>query len=127
MAFTAARAAQEKTVQAEPDYGPALCVLGVIDAALGRKGDALREGRRAVELLPVEKDSINGMVMIQYLAIIAAWVGEKDLACEQLATAVRYPTSGMALSYGELKLMPWWDPLRGEPCFERIVTSLAPK
>ena len=67
------------------------------------------------------------MVMIQYLAIIAAWVGEKDLACEQLATAVRYPTSGMALSYGELKLMPWWDPLRGEPCFERIVTSLAPK
>jgi len=127
LAFTAARAAQEKTVQAEPDYGPALCVLGVIDAALGRKGDALREGRRAVELLPVEKDSINGMVMIQYLAIIAAWVGEKDLACEQLATAVRYPTSGMALSYGELKLMPWWDPLRGEPCFERIVTSLAPK
>ncbi|PYL50272.1 MAG: hypothetical protein DMF33_13255, partial [Verrucomicrobia bacterium] len=127
LAFTAARAAQEKTVQAEPDYGPALCVLGVIDAALGRKGDALREGRRAVELLPVEKDSINGMVMIQYLAIIAAWVGEKDLACEQLATAVRFPTSGMALSYGELKLMPWWDPLRGEPCFERIVTSLAPK
>jgi len=119
LAFTAARAAQEKTVQAEPDYGPALCVLGVIDAALGRKGDALREGRRAVELLPVEKDSINGMVMIQYLAIIAA--------CEQLATAVRYPTSGMALSYGELQLMPWWDPLRGEPCFERIVTSLAPK
>jgi serine/threonine protein kinase/Tfp pilus assembly protein PilF len=127
LAFTAARTEQEKTVQAEPDYGPALCVLGVIDAALGRKEEALREGRRAVELLPVEKDSINGMVMIQYLAIIAAWVGEKDLACEQLATAVRYPTSGMALSYGELKLMPWWDPLRGEPCFEKIVASLAPK
>ncbi|HEX4696865.1 MAG TPA: protein kinase, partial [Candidatus Udaeobacter sp.] len=126
LAFTAARAAQEKTVQAEPDYGPALCVLGVIDAALGRKEDALREGRRAVELLPVEKDSINGMVMIQYLAIIAAWVGEKDLACEQLATAVRYPTSGMALSYGELKLMPWWDPLHGDPHFEKIVASLAP-
>jgi cytochrome c-type biogenesis protein CcmH/NrfG len=57
LAFTAARAEQEKTVQAQPDYGPAWCVLGVIDAALGRKEDALREGRRAVELLPVEKDS----------------------------------------------------------------------
>ena len=91
LAFTAARAEQEKTVQAQPDYGPAWCVLGVIDAALGRKEEALREGRRAVELLPVEKDAINGIAMIKYLAIIAAWAGEKDLACEQLATAVRYP------------------------------------
>jgi serine/threonine-protein kinase len=127
LAFTAARAEQEKRVQAQPDYGPAWCVLGVIDAALGRKEDALREGRRAVELLPVEKDSINGMLMIKYLAMIAAWVGEKDLACEQLATAVRCPYSGIDLSYGELKLMPWWDPLRGKPCFEKIVSSLAPR
>ena len=126
LAFTAARAEQEKTVQAQPDYGPAWCVLGVIDAALGRKEEALREGRRAVELLPVEKDSVNGIHMIEYLAMIAAWVGEKDLACEQLATAVRYPSS-LDLSYGELKLMPWWDPLRGDPRFEKIVASLAPK
>ena len=102
-------------------------MLGVIDAALGQKEDALREGRRAVELLPVEKDSVNGMVMIKYLAMIAAWVGEKDLACEQLATAVRCQTSGMDLSYGELKLMPCGIPLRGDPRFEKIVASLAPK
>jgi serine/threonine protein kinase/tetratricopeptide (TPR) repeat protein len=121
LAFTAARAKQEKTVKAEPDYAPGWCVLGVIDAALGRKEQALSEGRRAVELLPVEKDSINGLVMIRYLAMIAAWVGDKDLACEQLATAVRYPTSLLELSYGELKLMPWWDPLRGDPRFERIL------
>jgi Tfp pilus assembly protein PilF len=127
LAFTAARAEQEKTVQAQPDYGPAWCVLGVIDAALGRKEAALREGRRAVELLPVKKDPINGMVMIKYLAMIAAWVDEKELACEQLATAVRCPYGGSDLSYGELKLMPWWDPLRGDPCFEKIVASLAPK
>ena len=94
LAFNAARAEQEKTVQAQPDYGPAWCVLGVIDAALGRKEEALREGRRAVELLPVEKDSINGLDMIEHLAMIAAWVGEKDLACEQLVTVVRYPGSG---------------------------------
>ncbi len=126
LAFTAARAEQEKTVQAQPDYGPAWCVLGVIDAALGRKEEALREGRRAVELLPVEKDPVDGPLMIKYLAMIAAWVGEKNLACEQLATAVR-SFSGLYLSYGELKLMPFWDPLRGEPCFEKIVASLAPK
>jgi serine/threonine-protein kinase len=126
LAFTAARAEQEKTVQAQPDYGPALCVLGVIDAALGRKEEALHEGRRAVELLPVERDSVNGLHMIEYFAMIAAWVGEKDLACEQLATAVRGP-SGVDLAYGPLKLMSLWDPLRGEPCFEKIVASLAPK
>jgi tetratricopeptide (TPR) repeat protein len=127
LAFTAARTEQEKTVQAQPDYGPAWCILGVIDAALGRKEEALREGQRAVELLPVEKDPINGTLMIEYLAMTAAWVGEKDLACEQLATAVRSPTTGLDLSYGQLKLMPFWDPLRGEPCFEKIVASLAPK
>jgi TolB-like protein/class 3 adenylate cyclase/Flp pilus assembly protein TadD len=123
-AFTAARAEQEKTVQAEPDYGPPLCVLGLIDAGLGRKEEALREGRRAVELLPVEKDAINGPLMIEYLAMIAAWVGDKDLACKQLATAIRYPST---VSYGQLKLLPFWDPLRGDPRFEKIVASLAPK
>jgi serine/threonine-protein kinase len=127
LAFTAALAEQAKTFQAQPDYGPALSVLGVIDAGLGRKEEALHEGRRAVELLPVEKDSINGLHMIVNFAMIAAWVGEKDLACEQLAAAVRYPSSGSVLTYGELKLMPWWDALRGEPCFEKIVASLAPK
>jgi serine/threonine-protein kinase len=122
-AFTAARAEQEKRVQAPPDYGPALCILGLIDAGLGRKEQALREGRRAVELLPVAKDSINGLHMIEYFAMIAAWTGEKDLACEQLAIATQLPGY---ISYGELKLLPWWDPLRGDPCFEKIVNFLAP-
>jgi serine/threonine protein kinase/tetratricopeptide (TPR) repeat protein len=117
-AFTAARAEQEKAVQAQPNYGPPLCVLGLIDAGLGRKEEALREGRRAVELLPVEKDALNGPLMITYSAMIAAWVGDKDLACEQLASAIRRPSD---LSYGQLKLLPYWDPLRGDPRFEKIV------
>jgi serine/threonine protein kinase/Tfp pilus assembly protein PilF len=117
-AFAAARAEQQKIVQAQPNYGPALCVLGLIDAGLGRKEEALREGRRAVELLPVEKDSMNGAAMVKYLAMIAAWVGDKDLACEQLASVIRRPSS---LSYGQLKLLPVWDPLRGDPRFEKIV------
>ncbi len=123
-AFSAARVEQEKLVKAQPEYGPALCVLGLIDAGLGRKEDALREGRRAVELLPVAKDSINGVHMIEFLAIIAAWTGEKDLALEQLEIAVGLPGS---LSYGQLKLHPFWDPLRGDSRFEKIVASLAPK
>jgi tetratricopeptide (TPR) repeat protein len=123
-AFTAARRDQEERVQAQPDYGPALCVLGLIDAGLGRKEEALREGRRAMELTPVEKDSVNGAHMIEYFAITAAWVGEKDLACEHLAKAAQ--VSGY-VSYGRLKLLPYWDPLRGDPRFDRIVASLAPK
>jgi TolB-like protein len=123
-AFVAARAEQDKIVQAQPNYGPALCVLGLIDAGLGRKEEALREGRRAVELLPVEKDAINGPLMIEYLAMIAGWIGDKDLACEQLPIAIPPPSP---ISYGQLKLLPFWDPLRGDPRFEKIVASLAPK
>ena len=123
-AFMTARAEQEKIVQAQPNYGPSLVVLGLIDAALGRKEDALREGWRAVELLPVQKDAINGPQMIEYLAMIAAWVGDNDLACKKLDAAIRYPGS---LGYGQLKLLPFWDPLRGDPRFEKIVNSLAPK
>jgi len=123
-AFNAARADQEKIIQTQPNYGPALCVLGLIDAALGRKEEALLEGRRAVELSPIEKDATRGIAMVKYLAMIAAWVGDKDLACEQLAIAVRNPSD---LSYGQLKLMPFWDPLCGDQRFEKIVASLAPK
>jgi TolB-like protein/class 3 adenylate cyclase/Tfp pilus assembly protein PilF len=123
-AFTAAQVEQERTIQAQPNYGPPLCVLGLIDAGLGRKEEALREGRRAVQLLPVEKDAINGIAMVKYLAMIAAWVGDNDLACEQLAVAVHPPSR---LTYGQLKLLPFWDPLRGDPRFEKIVASLAPK
>ena len=117
-AFSAARAEQEKIVQAQPNYGPASCVLGLIDAGLGRKEEALREGRRAVELLPVEQDAVEGSAMIKYLAVIAAWVGNKDLACEQLAKVIRRPSG---LSYGELRLLPFWDPLHGDPRFEKLV------
>ncbi len=77
-----------------------------------------------LNFLPMEKDSINGPAMIKYLAMIAAWVGDKDLACEQLAIVIRSPSG---LSYGQLKLRPFWDPLRCDPRFEKIVASLAPK
>jgi len=126
-AFEAARAQQEKIVQAQPDYGPALCVLGLIDAALGRKHLALDEGRRAIALMPVEKDVTIGSRVLQYFAITAAWAGEKELALQQLEAGLRAPVASLMLSYGALKLLPFWDPLRGDPRFEKIVASLAPK
>jgi TolB-like protein/predicted Ser/Thr protein kinase/Flp pilus assembly protein TadD len=122
--FAVERADQEKLVRAHTDDAGALCILGLIDAALGRKEEALSEGRRAIELLPVEKDTMNGGRIVVYSAMIAGWTGDNNLACEQLATALKYPTSP---SYGQLKLLPFWDPLRGDPCFERIVASLSPK
>ena len=99
-------------------------MLGMADAALGHKEDAIREGRRAVELMPVSKDAITGLLLIQYLAVIYAWTGEKDLALEQLSVVARIPSH---LSYGHLRLHPNWDPLRGDPRFEQIVASLEPK
>ncbi len=126
-AFEAARAEQEKIVQAQLDYGPALCVLGLIDAALGRKDLALDEGRRAIALTPLEKDVNNGSRVLQYFAITAAWAGEKELALQQLEAGLRAPAASSMLSYGALKLFPVWDPLRGDPRFEQIVASLAPK
>jgi len=126
-AFEAARAQQEKRVQAQPDYGPALCVLAMIDAGLGRKGQASEEGRRAIALTPIEKDVNIGSRVIQYFAITAAWAGDKELALQQLEAGLRAPTASVALSYGALKLLPFWDPLRGDPRFEKIVQSQAPK
>ena len=126
-AFAAARLEQEQVLQQQKDYGPAVCLLGLIDAALGNKEAALQEGRRAMELLPVEKDSISGESARAYFAVIAAWAGEKDLALQQLGTAVPTYGAAIATSYGMLKLFPFWDPLRGDPRFEQIVASLAPK
>ncbi len=123
-AFTAARAIETKIVRDQPDYAPAWSRLGLIDAGLGRKEDAIREGRRACELLPVTKDAMDGPSYITNLAMIYAWTGEKDLALEQLAISAKIPAG---VTYGELKLYPQWDSLRGDPRFGKIVASLAPK
>jgi serine/threonine-protein kinase len=124
-AFTNARRELVEIVRDQPDYAAALCALGVVDAALGNKEDAIREGLRAVELVPVSKSAIDSPMLTQYLAVIYAWTGDRDHAIEQLAETVKLP--GASLSYGHLRLNPLWDPLRGDPRFQAIITSLAPK
>ncbi|HEY2626808.1 MAG TPA: tetratricopeptide repeat protein, partial [Candidatus Udaeobacter sp.] len=123
-AFVAARAIEAKIIEEQPDYAPAWSMLGLLDAGLGHKADAMREGKRACELLPLSKDAWEAPSYIINLAIIYAWMGEKDLALEQLDLSARNPAG---VSYGELKLEPYWDSLRGNPRFEKIVVSLAPK
>src|SRR5436190_1753276 len=78
-------------------------------------------------IMPVEKDLINGSRVLQYFAITAAWAGDKELALQQLEAGLRAPAASQMLSYGALKLHPLWDPLRGDPRFEKITASLAPK
>jgi len=123
-AFTNARKELSQIVRDQPDYAAALCALGVVDAALGNKEDAIREGERAVELMPATKSAIDGAMLMQYLAIIYAWSGEKDRAIEQLADAAKLP--GSHITYGHLRLSPLWDPLREDPRFDKIVASVAP-
>jgi TolB-like protein/Flp pilus assembly protein TadD/predicted Ser/Thr protein kinase len=124
-AFTEARRELEQIVRDQPKYAAALCALGVVDAALGNKEDAIREGERAVELTPTTESAIDGAMFIQYLAVIYAWTGENDRAIERLGQAVKLP--GSHVTYGNLRLNPFWDPLRRDPRFDNIVASLVPK
>ena len=123
-AFAAARPNAVRITQEQPDYAPGWLILGLLDAGLGRKSEAIAEGKRARELLPISKDAFDGPIYATYLAMIYAWVGEKDLALKELELSASIPAG---VQYGLLKLSPNWDSLRGDPRFEKIVTSLAPK
>jgi TolB-like protein/class 3 adenylate cyclase/Tfp pilus assembly protein PilF len=123
-ALTAARAIFERTTREQPGYAQGWSYLGLTDAMLGRCDEAIREGKRATEILPFTNDSWSAPIWIIYLAEIYARCGDKDAAVQQLKTAVELPTG---ITYGELKSSPDWDSLRGDPRFEQIVQSLAPK
>ncbi len=123
-AFMAARAETEKLVRAQPGNAKPLTALALIDAELGDKERAIQEGRTACDMLPPAKDAISGVLLTSSLARIYALAGEKDLALEQLDIVSKIPSGP---SYGELRLDSEWDSLRGDPRFEKIVASLAPK
>jgi serine/threonine protein kinase/Tfp pilus assembly protein PilF len=124
-AFMAARPKLEKIVQEQPDYAAAWSLLGRVDAALGRKEEAIAEGRRACELLPLSKDAWFAPAYLRYLASIYAWTSEKDLALKQLEDLAALKVS--AIDYGDLLLDPNWDSLRNDPRFQKLVALFAPK
>jgi tetratricopeptide (TPR) repeat protein len=119
-AFEEARRVVEAELAQWADDVKAIIMLAFIHAALGRKDDALREGRHAAELLPISKDAFDGPILATNLAAIYAQVGERDLALEQLATLIEMP-NGPTL--GTLRVEPEWDPLRGDPRFDKLVTQ----
>jgi TolB-like protein/tRNA A-37 threonylcarbamoyl transferase component Bud32/Flp pilus assembly protein TadD len=127
--FMRARAQPEEELRVHPDDMHLLSYLGLIDAALGRKEEALSEGRRAMELVPIAQEAMRGPYnnagfTRTRFAMVCAWAGEREQALEQLEAVTKNPGGP---SYGELRLNPMWDPLRGDPRFEKIVASLTPK
>ena len=123
-AFMVARSETQKLVREQPKNEKALSVLAIIDAHLGQKDKAMREGRAACDILPIAKDAVDGVLLTINLARIYAITSEKDLALQQLEIATKLPGGP---TYGELRLTPEWDSLRGDPRFQKIVNSLAPK
>ena len=95
-----------------------------LDARLGRKEEAIREARHAVDILPAAQDPITGPTMALTLARVYAWTGERDLAIEQLAILAGMPSN---VSYGNLRFDPDWDSLRRDPRFDAIVANLKPE
>jgi len=122
-ALTRSLAEQKEEIR-NPDDVWLLSSLGLINAILGKKEEALSEGRRAIEMLPIVKNLTTDGYVKRYFAMICAWAGERELALEHLEVVARIPGGP---SYGDLRLNPMWDPLRGDPRFEKIVASLAPK
>jgi tetratricopeptide (TPR) repeat protein len=117
-----ARQAYDEPLKVASPEAVILSEAGVIDAALGRKEDALAECRRAIELRPVARDALDGPEFVMNLAVAFVWLGENDQAIEQLSSIVNLPHGP---SYGELKLNPCWDSLRDDPRFQKILEDAA--
>lgn len=122
-AFTLTRATIEAQLAEQRDNPLLIATIGLLDAGLGRKEEAVREGRRAVELRPIAQDADDGATVLTSLAMIYAWVGDTNAAIEQLAFLAKTP-GGPA--YGQLKYDPAWDPVRSDPRFAAMVNELQP-
>jgi TolB-like protein/class 3 adenylate cyclase/Flp pilus assembly protein TadD len=122
-AFAKARLKTEAKLRDQPDDGSLLAFLGLIDAGLSRKEQAVAEGRRAVELRPINEDALDGARIVTNLAMIYAWVGDNDSAIETLTFLAKTPGGP---DYGQLKFDPAWDGLRGDAQFTKIVEGLGP-
>jgi TolB-like protein/Tfp pilus assembly protein PilF len=123
-AFSAARTVLEQRLAVKPEDARTIAVLAQVDAGLGHKELAIQEAKHAVDLMPVSKDIYDGALVLEGLAQVYTWTNEPDRAIELLQKLVTMPGY---TNYARLKLHPMWNPLRGDPRFEKIVNSLAPK
>ena len=119
VAFNTAQA----QVDARPDDAFARGLLGEVEAALGRNEDAVRDGLRAVQLRPSSVDAVDGPEIETMLALIEAWTGNRSSALDRLSVLCQTPAGP---HYGDLRLDPAWDVLKGDARFEKILAAMAP-
>jgi serine/threonine-protein kinase len=122
--FEAALPHAENEVKEHPETATRHAQLGIVYADLGRKEDALREGRRALELLPESKDAYYGVDVSNMFALICARLGDGDQAIPLIERLLRTPR-GVVLQ--DLRFSPDWDPLRNDARFQKILASPEPK
>jgi serine/threonine protein kinase/Tfp pilus assembly protein PilF len=121
--FAEIREKLSQKVQASPGNAGLLSCLAVVDALLGEKHKAIAEAKRAVEMLPISQDAVGGPGVLKNLAVVYTWIDELDLAFETLRSQTKVPNG---IYYGDLKLHPYWDPLRKDSRFEKLLAELAP-
>jgi serine/threonine protein kinase len=122
--FAQTRTALKQKVQKSPANALLLSNLAVVDALLGHKDASIVEAKRAVEMLPISKDAVLAPRLLLNLAVVYAWTNELDLAFENLAALTKTPGG---IFYGWLKCDPYWDPLRADPRYEKLLAELAPQ
>ncbi len=129
-ALTSAREGAVRAVQMNPTDPARTSVLALIDAQLGRREDAVREGRLAVEMMPAAQSATLAPALACNLAIIYAWLDEAESAFALLNPLASQPAGRnwwYRMTYGDLVLNPLWDPLRKDPRFGALTARLAPR
>jgi hypothetical protein len=122
--FAEIREQLNRKVQNAPGNALLLSQLAVVDALLKNKEAAVAEAKHAVELLPIAKDALQGPLMELNLAVVYAWTSELDLAFEKLSSLTTVPNG---IFYGQLKGDLYWEPLRHDPRYEKLLAKLAPR
>jgi tetratricopeptide (TPR) repeat protein len=117
-AFISARSIVERDLIRSADHAKSVAMLALIYAALGQREDAMREADRAVNLLPIAKDSFDGPFIATARAVVLTQIGEPDRAVAQLQSIVGIPNGPTP---GSLRVEPEWDGLREDRRFRRLV------
>ena len=128
-AFVSARAEVEKTVAADAHDERNLLLLAMIDAGLGNKEEAVSEAKRACAMAQESQEVSNSASDRCCLAVVYAWTAQPDLAFAELDRLVGQPAGNNIPNqptYGDLKLNPLWEPLRGDPRFAALTQRLSP-